>query len=175
MIYYFKEYKQEFRNITAVTPKQLYKGEGGVILTKKTLKNEDGDVILERRNSFSEYDSQLFDDRNSTLNSHYSDANYHPRLGPYYHNKPRINNNFEDMANLSSNNEDSSFIKTNILKTKPNGFDEKLKNALEEEYDNRHLEEHEEDEKGISVQVLYSYEPLEDDELTLVKGNIFKN
>lgn len=74
---------------------------------------------------------------------------------------------------LNKNNENNAM--TNILKTKPNGFDEKLNNALAEEYDKRHLEEHEEHEKGIPVQVLYSYEPLEDDELTLIKGNIFKN
>lgn len=97
-----------------------------MILTKKTLKTEDGDVILERRNSFSDYDSHLFDDRNSTLNSHYSDVNYPPRLGPYYHHhKPtRTNNNFEDMQNLSSNHGDfSTFGSTNTNPRPPINMD----------------------------------------------------
>lgn len=77
---------------------------------------------------------------------------------------------------LNNNNESTTTI--NVLKTKPNGFDEKVKTALTDEYDNRHAlmdDQHKEEEKGVPVQVLYSYEPFENDELTLIKGMLTFN
>lgn len=74
----------------------------------------------------------------------------------------------------------SEYPNNNVLTTKPNGFDQMHSQKFIETTKPSTLDDErinnvsslilDDEEEGLPVQVLYSYDPLEDDELKLIKG-----